>query len=85
MPAFAFDTLKAVRALTGAGTQEPVAEAVVTTMNDAVTGGVAAKADIAQINGRLDVPKAEISSIGWMLGLLAAAVLLIAGRLFGAL
>lgn len=85
MPAFAFDTLKAMRALAGAGMQEPVAEAVVTTMNDAVTGGVAAKADIAQVNGRLDVPKAEISSIGWMLGLLAAAVLLIAGRLFGAL
>lgn len=32
MPAFAFDTLKATRALTVAGAKEPLAEAIVTTM-----------------------------------------------------
>ena len=84
MPAYAFDTLKAMRALTAAGMQEPVAEAVVTTMNDAVTEGVATKADIAKINGRLDVLKTEISSIKWVLGFLAAMQILMAGRMFGA-
>ena len=84
MPAHAFDTLKAMRVLTAAGMQEPVAEAVVTTMNDAVTEGVATKADIAKINGRLDVLKTEISSIKWVLGFLAAMVLLLVGRNFGA-
>ncbi len=84
MPAYAFDTLKAMRTLTDAGMQEPVAEAVVTTMNDAVTEGVATKADIAKINGRLDVLKTEISSIKWVLGFLAAMQILMAGRMFGA-
>ena len=81
MPAYAFDTLKAMRTLTGAGMQEPVAEAVVTTMNDAVTEGVATKADLANLESRL---MTEISTIEWVLGFLAAVVLLMAGRLFGA-
>ena len=81
MPAYAFDTLKAMRTLTGAGMQEPVAEAVVTTMNDAVTEGAATKADLANLELRL---MTEISTIEWVLGFLAAVVLLMAGRLFGA-
>ena len=81
MPAYAFDTLKAMRTLTGAGMQEPVAEAVVTTMNDAVTEGVATKADLANLESRL---MTEISTIEWVLGFVAAMVLLMAGRLFGA-
>ena len=81
MPAYAFDTLKAMRTLTGAGMQEPVAEAVVATMNDAVTEGVATKADLANLESRL---MTEISTIEWVLGFLAAVVLLMAGRLFGA-
>ena len=118
MPAFVFDTHKAVRTLAAAGMEEPVAEAVVETMNGAVTEGVATKADIARLEGdiaavksdiarvegnvvklegdiadvksdvattnsRLDVMKAEISSIKWVLGFLSTFVLLIAGRLFG--
>ena len=81
MPAYAFDTLKAMRVLTAAGMQEPVAEAVVTTMNDAVTEGVATKADLANLESRL---MTEISTIEWVLGFLAAVVLLMAGRMFGA-
>ncbi len=81
MPAHAFDTLKAMRVLTDAGMQEPVAEAVVATMNDAVTEGVATKADLANLESRL---MTEISTIEWVLGFLAAVVLLMAGRMFGA-
>ena len=79
MPAHAFDTLKAMRTLTDAGMQEPMAEAVAT------------KSDIETIdrrletvNGRLDVLKTEISSVKWALGFIAAMALLMAGRMFGA-
>ena len=81
MPAYAFDTLKAMRTLTDAGMQEPVAEAVVATMNGAVTEGVATKADLANLESRL---MTEISSIKWVLGFLAAMQILMAGRMFGA-
>ena len=64
------------RALTAAGAKEPLAEAIVTTMNDAVTEGVATKADVAEL-------KAEISAIEWALGFVAAVQILMAGRLFG--
>ena len=113
MAAFAFDTHKAVRTLADAGMEEPVAEAVVETMNGAVADSVATKADVADVktdivklegsvarlegdiadvktdvaktNGRLDAMKAEISSIEWALGFLAAIQILMAGRMFGAL
>ena len=65
------------RALTAAGAKEPLAEAIVTTMSDAVTEGVAAKADVAEL-------KAEISAIEWAPGFVAAVQILMAGRPFGA-
>ena len=76
MPAFPFDPLKAARALTAAGAKEPLAEAIVTTMNDAVTEGVATKADVAEL-------KAGISAIEWAPGFVAAVRILMAGRPFG--
>ena len=98
MPAFAFDTLKATRALTAAGMQEPVAEAVVETMNDAVTEGVATKADVAKLETGLAEVKADTAGIKadvgalnsrlnmhqWMFGFNAAMLFLMAGRMFGA-
>ena len=92
MPAYAFDTLKAMRTLTAAGMQEPVAEAVVTTMNDAVTEGAATKADLANLELRLaakietetGVLKSRIDALQWVLGFMAAMQILMAGRLFGA-
>ena len=81
MSAHAFDTLKAMRILTAAGMQEPVAEAVVTTMNDAVTEGVATKADIVNLRAEL---KSRLDTQQWVLGFIAAIVLLMAGRMFGA-
>ena len=50
-------------------------------MRDAVTGGVATKADLANLESRL---MTEISTIEWALGFVAAMVLLMAGRMFGA-
>ena len=98
MTAYAFDTLKAADELIAAGIDSKHARAITATMRDAVTEGVATKADVAKLegdiadvksdvaktNGRLDVLKAEISSIEWVLGFLATVVLLMAGRLFGA-
>ena len=88
MPAYTFDTLKAMRTLTDAGMQEPVAEAVVATMNDAVTEGVATKADIAELKVELKadiaVLKARLDTQQWVLGFIAAMQILMAGRMFGA-
>ncbi len=77
MPAHAFDTLKAADALIAAGIDSTQARAITETMRDAVTEGVATKADIARINGRLD-------AMQWVLGFLAAMQILMAGRMFGA-
>ena len=87
MAAHALDTHKAVRTLTDAGMQEPAAEAVVTTVNDAVTEGVATKADIvnlrAELKADIAVLKSRLDTQQWVLGLIAAVVLLMAGRMFG--
>ena len=77
MPACAFDTFKAADALIAAGIDSPHARAITETMRDAVTEGVATKADIAEL-------KTEISAIKWFMGFHAVVTLLIAGRLFGA-
>ena len=92
MPAYAFDTLKAMRTLTDAGMQEPVAEAVVTTMNDAAIEGVATKTDLANLELRLAAKietetgalKSRLDAHQWVLGFIAAGMLLMAGRMFGA-
>ena len=84
MPAHAFDTLKAAETLTAAGIDTAHAKAITNMVHDAMVETVATKADIAKINGRLDVLKTEISSIKWVLGFLAAMVLLLVGRNFGA-
>ena len=47
MSSLAFDTHRAVKALCEAGAGEPLAEALVETIGDAMTGNVATKADIA--------------------------------------
>ena len=73
MPAHAFDTLKAAETLTAAGIDTAHAKAI--------TGAVAAKADIAALRTEL---KAEIAAVKWVLGFIAAMVLLLVGRNFGA-
>ena len=53
MPATAFDTLKATKALIAAGVDPRQAEAHAETLRDAVTEGVATKADIAGLETRM--------------------------------
>ena len=77
MAAHAFDTLKAADALIAAGIGLKHARAITQTMRDAVTEGAATKADVAVLKSRLD-------TMQWVLGLNTAAVLLMAGRMFGA-
>ena len=60
MSALAFDPHKAVTALKQAGFAEPQAEAVVTTMGEALGGNVATKADLAAVQAKLE---AEIAAV----------------------
>ena len=60
MSALAFDTHKAVTALKQAGFAEPQAEAVVTTMGEALGGNVATKADLAAVQAKLEADLAAV-------------------------
>ena len=60
MSALAFDTYKAVTALKQAGFAEPQAEAVVTTMGEALGGNVATKADLAAVQAKLEADIAAV-------------------------
>ena len=97
MAAFAFDTLRAVRMPTAVGVQEPVAEAVAAVVNDAVTEGKAdiacidramARIELIQVTARLDASlralRFKLKMQRWMLWFIAAMLLLMNGRVFGA-
>ena len=53
MAALAFDTLKAAKALRAAGFDDAQAEAVISTVGDAVGGNVATKADLRDLELRI--------------------------------
>ena len=53
MATLTFDTHAAVKALKDAGFEEAQAEAVVTTVGDAMTGNVATKADISGLRAEM--------------------------------
>ena len=55
-----FDTHSAVKRLTNAGFTEPQAEALSDTVHQAVTGGVATKADIAELKADIAELKTEL-------------------------
>jgi hypothetical protein len=63
MAAPAFDTHKAVRRLKDAGIEEPLAEAVVETVGEAISGNLATKDDLRNINADLRVIKAELEAL----------------------
>ena len=88
MPVATFDTHAAVKALTKAGVDPAHAEAITDTMRDAVTEGVATKADLKDLATKEDLKdlatRAELGAMKWLLGFLAALTLAIAARLFGA-
>ena len=60
MSTLAFDTHKAVTALRQAGFAEPQAEAVVTTMGEALGGQVATQADVAAVQAKLETDIATV-------------------------
>ena len=63
MTTLAFDTHRAVKALCEAGAAEPLAEAVVATVGDAITGDVATKADIAEVQTEIAQVRTEIAQV----------------------
>ena len=68
MTTLAFDTHQAVKALTAAGADETLAEAVVSTIGDAVSGNdVATKTDLAKVEaglkGDIAAVKAELTEV----------------------
>ena len=60
MTTLAFDTHAAVKALKDAGFEEAQAEAVVTTVGDAITGNVATKADVTDLRVATERDIAEL-------------------------
>lgn len=62
MTTLAFDTHRAVKALCEAGAAEPLAEAVVATVGDAIAGDVATKADIAEVRTEIAQVRAELKA-----------------------
>ena len=62
MSTFAFDTHKAVTALKQAGFEEAQAEAVVTTMGEALDGTVATRADVTEVRTALEADVAAVQA-----------------------
>ena len=60
MTTLAFDTHAAVKALKEVGFEEAQAEAVVTTVGDAMTGNVATKADVTELRAATEHKIAEL-------------------------
>ena len=62
MATLAFDTHKAVKLLREAGADEPLAEAVVATVGDAMGENVATKVDIATVQRDISSLRAELKT-----------------------
>lgn len=60
MTTLAFDTHAAVKALKEVGFEEAQAEAVVTTVGDAMTGNVATKADVTELRAATERDIADL-------------------------
>ena len=62
MNAPAFDTLHAAKRLRESGFADAQAEAVVSTVHDAITGGVASKADLAELDAARKSDSVELEA-----------------------
>ena len=94
MTAAAFDTYAAVKTLREAGADEAMAEAIVNTASAAAGADreqLATKADLAELEIRLraaaqaDIAglRAELGTVRWTVGLIAAFLFAIGLRVFG--
>ena len=78
MTVAAFDTLKAAEALAEAGIEERHAKAIANTMRDAVTEGVATKADIARLETRIaELKVTMLLAMVALAGVIVAAITLL--------
>ena len=83
MSALAFDTHRAVKALCEAGAAEPLAEAFVETIGNAIIGNVATKADFAESEARVLAKIANVrAELKTDIGLVWAEIGDSAGRLY---
>ena len=80
-----FDTLAYTRRLTQAGVEGKHAEALTDALRAAFSEGVATRADIARLEARMDALEANMRAMQWVLGLIAALLVMMAARLFGVL
>ena len=87
-PAIGFDTLSYARRLKDAGVDDVQAEAHAEAVRDAITEGVATKADIARIEDKMDgmatkadVAKLETRMVRFVFAVAAGQVALIVGLL----
>ena len=84
-----FDTLAYTRRLTQAGVEDKHAEALTDALRAAFSEGVATRADIARLEARMDAQDAKLDAhmraMQWVLGLMAALLVMMAARLFGVL
>ena len=71
----AFDTLATARLLRESGFEERQAAAITTAIKDGVTGGVATKADLAELKADLAELKAEIKTELKWVKLIGGAIL----------
>ena len=78
-----FDALAYTRRLAQAGVEAKHAEALTDALRAAFSEGVAAKADIARLEARMDALEANMRAMQWVLGLIAALLVMMAARLFG--
>ena len=94
MTAATFDTLSAARALKAAGIEPEHAEAIAGTVRQATAAdrdALATKADLAELETRLraaaqaDIAglRAELGTVRWTVGLIAAFLFAIGLRVFG--
>ena len=72
-----FDTMATARLLRESGIEERQAEAITTAIRNAVTGGVAAKADLARVEATLGTDIAGLESELKWIKLIGAAVLVV--------
>ena len=89
-----FDMLAYTRRLTQAGVEHEQAEAFTDALRAAFSEGVATRADIARLESRMDAQDAKLDAqdakldtnmraMQWVLGLMAAPLVMMAARLFG--
>ena len=80
-----FDTLRTTRNLEAAGIEPTHGEAIAVALRDAITGGVATKADIARLEDKMEnyVTKADLYRALWIQsGAMIAAMTALAGAAF---